>query len=119
MAIITLKDGRTLEGRADQRLVLALKDAGIDILHRCGGNARCTTCRVSFLEGEPEKMTAAELERLQARDLLGQARLSCQILCEGDMKIEVLQTLANSDLDDPGPRPADEITPAPVWVSKP
>ena len=43
-----------------KRLVLALEqDAGIDQLHACGGNARCTTCRVEFLDGEPERMTLA------------------------------------------------------------
>ena len=33
-----------------KRLVLALtEDAGVDQLHACGGNARCTTCRVDIL----------------------------------------------------------------------
>ena len=36
-----------------KKLVLVLEDAGIDILHRCGGNARCTTCRVEVLAGDP------------------------------------------------------------------
>ena len=37
-----------------KRLVLALvEDAGIDQLHACGGRARCTTCRVEFVAGEP------------------------------------------------------------------
>lgn len=119
MAKITLKDGLAFEADSDKRLVLALLDNGIDILHRCGGHARCTTCRVAFLEGEPSRMTAAELERLKARDLLGKYRLSCQILCEQDMRIEVIQTLSNSDLDDAGERPADAITPDPVWIDKP
>ena len=45
-----------------KRLVLALEqDAGIDQLHACGGNARCTTCRVEFIVGEPERMTIATL----------------------------------------------------------
>jgi ferredoxin len=31
--------------------VLALEqDAHVDVLHACGGNARCTTCRVEFIE---------------------------------------------------------------------
>ncbi len=48
-----------------KRLVLAIEqDAHVDILHACGGNARCTTCRVEFIAGEPEQHTAAELERL-------------------------------------------------------
>ena len=38
-----------------KKLVLAIEDAGIDILHRCGGNARCTTCRVQFVSGEPSR----------------------------------------------------------------
>lgn len=119
MARVTLKDGRSFVAESSTRLVLALEDAGVDILHRCGGNARCTTCRVRFMEGEPQKMTQAELERLTARGLLGEARLSCQILCDHDMKIEPIQTLSSSDFDDPGPRPADQITPDAVWVDRP
>lgn len=119
MPQISLKDGHTFEAAPGRRLVLAIEDAGIDILHRCGGHARCTTCRVIFIQGEPDKMTAAELERLEARGLLGEMRLSCQIQCEQDMKLEVVQRLEDSDLDDAGSRPADHITPAPTWVARP
>ncbi|MGH7138848.1 MAG: 2Fe-2S iron-sulfur cluster-binding protein, partial [Pirellulales bacterium] len=67
-----------------KRLVLALEDeAGIDQLHACGGNARCTTCRVKFASGEPSKMTLAEKNVLAARRLSG-VRLSCQIACDHD-----------------------------------
>ena len=45
---------------AGRKLVLALEDNGIDILHRCGGNAKCTTCRVELVEGEAGPMTTAE-----------------------------------------------------------
>jgi ferredoxin len=42
----------------NKRLVLAIEeDAGVDILHRCGSYARCTTCRIEYLEGEPDVMT--------------------------------------------------------------
>ena len=65
----------------DLRLVLAIEeDVGVDIMHQCGGNAHCATCRVEFLEGEPEDMTEAEHTLLEMRELLGEARLSCQIL---------------------------------------
>ena len=51
-----------------KRLVLALtEDARIDQLHACGGNARCTTCRVEFVAGEPDKMTVAEKNVLAAQ----------------------------------------------------
>src|SRR4051812_27043729 len=82
-----------------KRLVNALSDeAGIDQLHACGGNARCTTCRVQFLEGEPAQMTQAEKELIQARGLNAHPglRLSCQILCDHDMKVAAISRLAGS-----------------------
>lgn len=119
MAKITLRDGRSFDAPDDKRLVLAIEDFGVEILHRCGGFAQCTTCRVSFLDGEPDRMTVAELERLRARDIFGQFRLSCQILCDHDMRVEPVFTLSNSDFSEPGKRPADHITPDPVWIDKP
>lgn len=102
-----------------KRLVLALEDeAHIDQLHACGGNARCTTCRVHFIAGEPDKMTAAEKQVLAARGLSG-VRLSCQIKCDHDMTVEAISRLAGSGRKDAGTRPADDIQPQPVeWVDK-
>ncbi len=101
---------------ADRRLVLAIEqDAHVDILHACGGFARCTTCRVEFIEGEPTRMTKAEKERLEARALTG-VRLSCQILCDHDMTVRAVSRLAGSGRADPGAAPADTITPPPEWV---
>src|SRR5882724_1828214 len=102
-----------------KRLVLALEqDAGIDQLHACGGNARCTTCRVEFVAGEPDKMTDAEKKVLAARGLSG-VRLSCQIPCDHDMSVRAISRLAGSGRKDAGSRPADEIQPQPVtWVAK-
>jgi ferredoxin len=103
-----------------KRLVLAIEeDAGVDILHRCGAYAKCTTCRVEFLEGEPDRMTQAELEVLHSRDLLGQVRLSCQAVCDHDMKVRPLMTVTSTGLDGPGNKPESEITPEPQWVAKP
>jgi ferredoxin len=103
-----------------KRLVLAIEeDAEVDILHRCGSYAKCTTCRVEYLQGEPQKMTKAELEVLRNRNLLGQVRLSCQALCDHDMKVRVLMTVSSSGLDEPGPRPEEKITPEPEWIDKP
>src|SRR6516164_1469284 len=96
-----------------KRLVLALEDeAKIDQLHACGGNARCTTCRVEFISGEPEKMTAAEKAVLTARGLSG-IRLSCQIVCDHDMSVRAISRLAGSGRKDAGQRPADQIEPQP------
>jgi ferredoxin len=101
-----------------KRMVLALEDeAKIDQLHACGGNARCTTCRVQFVAGEPDSMTQAEKQVLAARGLLG-VRLSCQMLCDHDMTVRAISRLAGSGRIDVGPRPADQITPPAVWEAK-
>jgi ferredoxin len=101
-----------------KRLVLALTDeAKVDQLHACGGNARCTTCRVEFISGEPEQMTEAEKEVLARKSLTG-VRLSCQILCEHDMSVKCISRLAGSGRVDAGNRPEEAITPLPVWVGK-
>jgi ferredoxin len=101
-----------------KRLVLALEDeAKIDQLHACGGNARCTTCRVEFVSGEPDQMTQAEKSVLAARGLTG-VRLSCQIVCDHDMALRADSRLAGSGRADAGSRPADQIQPPPVWVPK-
>ena len=105
-----------------KRLVNALSDeAGIDQLHACGGNARCTTCRVQFVSGEPSKITQAEKDLLAARGLTAHAglRLSCQIACEQDMTIKAISRLAGSGRVDAGKRAADDIQPPPVWTTKP
>jgi ferredoxin len=100
----------------DKRLVLAIEqDAGVDILHACGGNARCTTCRVEFIEGEPAGMTAAERQVLAAKGVTN-ARLSCQILCDHDMTVRAISRLEGSGRPDPGPPPAPQITPPPEWL---
>ncbi len=118
MPQLTVEGVGTFEVPQSKRLVLALRDeAGLDQLHACGGNARCTTCRVEFVEGEPERMTAAEQQLLAAKGLVG-IRLSCQIVCEGDMTVRAISRLAGSGRADCGNRPADEILPPPVWVDK-
>ena len=110
-------DGVTYEVEAGQRLVLAIEEAGVRIGHRCGGFAKCTTCRVEFLEGEPGTMTEAEYERLKARDLLGIARLSCQIECDHDMSVHPVMTADNQPEweGDTGPEPELTVTPEAIW----
>ena len=64
-------------------------------------------------------MTKAEIEALQNRNLLGQLRLSCQAVCDHDMKVWILMTVTSTGLDSPGPKPEAETTPPPEWIEKP
>jgi ferredoxin len=117
MPKLTIDGGPSVEVPAGKRLVLALtEDAGVDQLHACGGKARCTTCRVEFVEGEPKKMTKAEREVLAAKQVSG-VRLSCQILCEHDMQVRVISRFEGSGRKDAGSPVSPSIEPAPVeWV---
>lgn len=116
MPTLTVEGVGTFEVEAGKRLVLALEqDAAIDQLHACGGKARCTTCRVEFVAGEPTRMTEAEKNVLAARGLSG-VRLSCQMTCDHDMTVRAISRLAGSGRADAGSAPAAEIEPPPVWV---
>jgi ferredoxin len=105
---ITATDTKTIEAPQGKKLVLVLEDAGIDILHRCGGNARCTTCRVEILEGDPGEMSELERNRLAMEaELADNIRLSCQIHANNDLKVRVVNQASVKGMD-AGPRPFDE-----------
>jgi ferredoxin len=121
MPKLTVDGSGSFDVPDNKRLVLALIDeAKVDQLHACGGNARCTTCRVEFVAGEPAQMTEAEKQVLTARGLINTSnlRLSCQINCDHDMQVKIISRLAGSGRPDAGKRPADQIAPPAVWTSK-
>jgi ferredoxin len=116
MSKLTVEGYGTFEVPADKRLVLAIEqDAKVDIMHACGGNARCTTCRVEFIAGEPSAMTVAEKQVLAAKGLSG-VRLSCQMLCDHDMTVRAISRLEGTGRPDPGRTPEPVIMPPPQWV---
>jgi ferredoxin len=115
MPKLTVENIGTFDVPDNKRLVLALEeDAGVDQLHACGGHARCTTCRVEFVAGEPDTRTKAELAALERRGLSG-VRLSCQILCDRDMTVRAISRLSGSGRPDPGPAPKPFIEPPPEF----
>ena len=111
-------NGRATDVPHGRRLVLAIEAAGVEIGHRCGGKARCTTCRVAFSFGEPDLMTRAEYAKLKERGLLGEFRLSCQIVCSHDMSVTAPLTMRTESWTDPGPAPDPEVTPEAVWYPR-
>ena len=116
MPKLTVEGFPTVDVADGTRLVLAIENSGVDILHACGGNARCTTCRVEFVSGEPTRMTMAEKTRLADRGLTG-VRLSCQIEFDHDMTVRAISRLTGSGRPDPGRTPEPTIQPTPEWIS--
>jgi ferredoxin len=116
MPRLTVEGFAPVDIESGKRLVNAIEqDAGVDILHACGGNARCTTCRIEFIDGEPQRMTRAEKLKLEEKALSG-VRLSCQILCDHDMTVRAISRLAGSGRPDPGKTPEPAIQPPPEWL---
>jgi ferredoxin len=91
-----------------KKLVLALEDHGIDILHLCGGNAKCGTCRVEVLSGELELISPLEERALSGKGIQtdGHIRLSCQLRLKNDLSVKPMLTVHETGMG-PGPRPKD------------
>ena len=101
-------DGKVaFEAEEGRKLVLAIEDHGIDILHRCGGNARCTTCRVEVLAGDPGEIGEPEKAILATKtDLNDHTRLSCQVRVMDDLHVKVVNQASVKGID-AGPRPVE------------
>ena len=111
---VRLDEGdKTFEVTEGIRLTLALEQNGIDVSHRCGGFAKCTTCKCEIIEGEPSMITEAEKDKN-----VENARLSCQILVNNDMVVRPLVRVKDASWNEPGKTLENEITPQPVWLSR-
>lgn len=107
-----------VEAEEGTRLVNAIRASGADIGHRCGGQAKCTTCRVEFTAGEPSVMTRVEYEKLEQTNALGDYRLSCQITVDRPMSVTPLMLGREMGWDDTGPEPAENVEPEAEWLER-
>ena len=95
------------EAEKGRKLVLCLEDNGVDILHRCGGNAKCTTCRVEILSGDPGEIGEPEKIILATKtDLNDHTRLSCQVRLIDDLHVKVIRQASVEGLE-AGGRPVE------------
>jgi ferredoxin len=103
-----LVEGRdAIQAVEGTKLVLALEDNGVDVLHRCGGNAKCTTCAVEVLSGSAGVMEEAEATVLRNKGIEdATVRLSCQIRLQGDLTVRLIKTATSTGLE-PGTRPQE------------
>jgi ferredoxin len=95
------------EVETGRKLVLSLEDNGVDILHRCGGNAKCTTCRVEIIAGDPGEIGEPERVVLATKtDLNDHTRLSCQVRVIDDLHVKVVRQASVEGID-AGGRPSE------------
>ena len=108
MPKLTVEGFQTVDVAGGKRLVRAIEeDAGVDILHACGGNARCTTCRVEVLSDNVGERTDDEIAILSTKEgISDNTRLSCQIRLADDIHVRVINQASVMGID-PGTRPED------------
>ncbi len=88
--IFSLTDNKIIPVREGASILEAALEAEIPHTHVCGGNARCSTCRVIVVEGLENCLPRNEKEQRIA-DKLGfpdHIRLACQTRITGDITIK-------------------------------
>src|SRR3954468_10190872 len=85
-------DGRTAPIGDGETILRASLRAGIPHAHACGGQARCSTCRVQIVEGLDHCLPRNEREDALATRLhfAPEIRLACQTAVIGDVKLRRL-----------------------------
>ena len=87
--IFSQTDNKKISASRDSTILEATLEAKINHMHVCGGNARCSTCRVYVIEGLNNCLPRNEREK-QIAEKLGfpeNIRLACQTKISGDITI--------------------------------
>lgn len=94
-----LPDRRVVEAREAETVLDSALRAGIPHAHACGGNARCSTCRVLVVDGLDacSAPTPQEIEVATMAGLEPPVRLACQTYVHGDVSV---RRLVVDDLDE-------------------
>lgn len=95
LQIFYLPDDRLVDSGEATTILDASLQAGIPHTHVCGGNARCSTCRVLVLEGAEHcaPRTRAEQDLAKRLHFEPEVRLACQTELKGTGKV-VLRRLS-------------------------
>lgn len=83
---------RTVEATTTETILHASLRSGIPHTHECGGEARCSTCRVVILDGleHCEARNAKEHSMAERLHFGPEIRLACQTRISGDIKLRRL-----------------------------
>jgi adenylate cyclase len=87
-----LPDDQVVEISRKDTLLLGFLSFGVPHTAVCGGNARCTTCRVRIIDGLTDCAPRSDAESRLAQRLgfPEDIRLACQLRVQGDVKVRRL-----------------------------
>lgn len=83
-------DGKLIEYTYGKNLLDILQDKGIILESPCGGKGTCGKCRVKILSGKVNEITEEEKKRLKKEEIEKGIRLSCLVIPEDEIEIELL-----------------------------
>ncbi len=92
--IIRNLDNKLIESNDSSQSILdVIHGAQVDWMHSCGGNGRCTTCKMVMHSGQASLGPDSEAEtKLRGLDRLAEnERLACQCNLLGDIEISVAE----------------------------
>ncbi|HET7375081.1 MAG TPA: ASKHA domain-containing protein [Anaerolineae bacterium] len=81
--------GRRIEVTAEQTLLEAAQNSGLELVAVCGGNGSCATCRVRLVRGRLSAVTSIETDELETEELDAGYRLACQARPLSDVQIDI------------------------------
>lgn len=87
---IRFEQEKSIIGQLDKTVLELALENNIPMLNACGGNARCSTCRVLVLQGKPEARTEKEEILAQKLGLPDNVRLSCQLRSQESLSLRRL-----------------------------
>ena len=67
----------------------AARAAGLSLVAVCGGEGTCGQCLVRIVTGAASGLTDTERSTLASQQIAENYRLACQVLVQGDLKVEV------------------------------
>ena len=87
--IFSQTDNKIIDASTDDTILEAALKANINYVHVCGGNARCSTCRVDIVKGLNNCLPRNKKERLLSEQLgfPQNIRLACQTKIKGNITI--------------------------------
>lgn len=99
-AITYLPDNKRVESQEAETILQTSLRSGIPHTHVCGGNARCSTCRVIILDGLENccERNSREQELANRLHFTPQIRLACQTLVTGNVTLRRL-VLDEADIE--------------------
>ena len=122
MPRITYSNERVVEADAATSILDVSLQSGIPHTHACGGNARCSTCRVLVIEGLEYCSPRNEKETVLAerRCFSPTVRLACQTTVSGDVTLRRLvlddedELLVDQEMSGTAPRSVGEERTIPI-----